>query len=484
MGSIAIVGLEFDDRSELDAAALGRLRGAETVVVSTGAQSALDQLRAAGIEAVTYGDLGLAAEAPAGMIVEALLGLAEKGDVVLVSGAYPFVQEGVISGILARSDGGVDVFPIASPLQVLVLALDIDLTADVDIVDADTLPSAPFRRDTHLIVTGVGNAVVARAAGMRLLEFYSAEHTVVAAGWLEDGGFDLDLMTIDELTRIERVHRDTALYVSPSRIHAPDGFAELVRIIAVLRGPDGCPWDREQTHASLGKHLIEEAYETLAAIEADDGDELADELGDVLLQVVLHAQIAAEEDRFTVEDVIARIIAKIRRRHPHIFGTVQADTSEQVMRNWDAIKRGEKERTGILAGVAPTLPALMYAQKISRRAAGAGFDWEDIDGVWAKVHEEIDELKATEAGSPEAADEVGDLLFTVVNVARKLGVDSEDALRRMCVRFERRFEDMERVVAERGVDLHDLDLGEMEELWQQAKRKESADGGERDEGVR
>ncbi len=478
MGSIAIVGLEFDDRTELDAAAANRLRSADTVVIVSGENIAAEHVLALGIEAVTFSDLGLPSEAPAGMIVEALLGLAEKGDVALVAGAYPFVQEGIISGILSRAVGGVDVFPIASPLQVLVLALDIDLTADVDIIDADTLPGAPFRRDTHLIVTGVSNAIVARAVGMRLLEFYASDHTVVTAGWLEGGGFDLDLMTVDELTRIERVHRDTAIYVSPSRIVAPEGFDELVRIISVLRGPDGCPWDQEQTHRSLGKHLIEEAYETLAAIEAEDSADLADELGDVLLQIVLHSQIAAEEDRFTIEDVIAGIIAKIRRRHPHIFGNVHVENSAQVMHNWDVIKRGEKPREGILSGVAPTLPALMYAQKISRRAAGAGFDWEDMDGVWAKVHEEIDELKATDAGSPEAADEVGDLLFTVVNVARKLGVDSEDALRRMCVRFERRFEHMERAVAERGADLHDLDLGEMEQLWQQAKKKQSATGGE------
>jgi len=477
VGSIAIVGLEFDDRGTLDESAIERLRDADTVVVASGPRAAA-QIEELGIQVLTYEDLGLSADGPAGMIVEALLGLAEKGNVALVAGGYPFVQEGVISGVLARAGGGVDVYPIASPLQVLVLALDIDLTADVDIIDAETLPNSSFRRDTHLLVTGVSNAIVARAVGLRLLEFYSAEHTVVTAGWLEGGGFDLDMMTVDKLTRIERVHRDTAVYVAPSRIVAPDGFDELVRIIAILRGPDGCPWDREQTHASLGKHLIEEAYETLAAIEANDSDELADELGDVLLQVVLHSQIAAEEDRFTIDDVTARIISKIRRRHPHIFGNVQADTSEQVMHNWDAIKRGEKERDGILSGVAPTLPALMYAQKISRRAANAGFDWEDIDGVWAKVHEEIDELKATDAGSPEAADEVGDLLFTVVNVARKLGVDAEDALRRMCTRFERRFEDMEATVAEKGVDFHDLDLGEMEELWQQAKRKQSANGGE------
>jgi len=267
--------------------------------------------------------------------------------------------------------------------------------------------------------------------------------------------------------------------VAPSRIPTPGGFDELVRIIAVLRGPNGCPWDREQTHASLGKHMVEEAYEAVHAIEQNDLRELADELGDVLLQVVLHAQIGAEEEAFSIDDVIAGIIAKIRRRHPHIFGTAQAETSADVIRNWDAIKRGEKadaapegETPGVLAGITPTLPALMYAQKISRRAAGAGFEWENIDGVWDKVAEEIEELKACEPGSPEAADEVGDVLFTIVNVARHLGIDSEDALRGTCAKFIRRFEDMETQAAEGGLVINEMDTDALEQLWLEAKRKE------------
>jgi len=258
-------------------------------------------------------------------------------------------------------------------------------------------------------------------------------------------------------------------------------FDELVRIIAVLRSPDGCPWDREQTHATLGKHLIEEAYETLAAIEGGDDTALADELGDVLLQIVLHAQIGAEDGAFTIDDVVASIVRKIRRRHPHVFGDVDVSTSAEVMRNWDAIKRGEKPATGTLGEVPHSLPALMLAQKISRRAAGAGFDWEDVDGVWAKVHEEMDELRSADRGTPEAADEVGDLLFTVVNVARKMGVDAESALRGTCAKFASRFSDMESVSAEQGRSLDELDLAAWEELWQQAKQKESAAADGRDD---
>lgn len=279
----------------------------------------------------------------------------------------------------------------------------------------------------------------------------SAVHALAALA--EEG----DLVVV--FPAAERVSRET--------------FEELVEIIARLRSPAGCPWDREQTHATLGKHLIEEAYETLAAIEAGDDAALADELGDVLLQVVLHAQIGAEEGAFTIDDVVGSIVRKIRRRHPHVFGDASVDSSAEVMRNWDAIKRGEKA-AGVLGEVPHALPALMLAQKISRRAASAGFDWEDVSGVWDKVHEEIDELKAAQPGSADAAAEVGDLLFTVVNVARKLGVDAESALRGTCAKFVRRFRDMEEASAERGHALDELDLAAWEELWQQAKRKEAA----------
>jgi tetrapyrrole methylase family protein/MazG family protein len=247
---------------------------------------------------------------------------------------------------------------------------------------------------------------------------------------------------------------------------------ELVRIMAVLRAPDGCPWDREQTHMSLRRHLVEEAYEAVAAIEAGDDAAIADELGDILLQVVFHAQIAEEEGRFDIDDVANAIVAKLLRRHPHIFADATADTPAEVMERWDHIKRAEKPGQGLLDGIAPTLPALTLAEKISRRAVGVGFEWETVEDVWDKVHEEIDELKSTEPGTPEAEDELGDLLFTVVNVGRKMGVDSEQALRSTCAKFVRRFSEMERVAAEMGCDLAEMGIEDMEALWRRAKEGE------------
>ncbi len=252
------------------------------------------------------------------------------------------------------------------------------------------------------------------------------------------------------------------------------GFDEFVEVIAALRAPDGCPWDREQTHRSIAKNMVEEAYEAVHAIETNDVAELRDELGDVLLQVVLHAQIATDEGEFTIDDVVAAITAKIVRRHPHIFGDAEAGTASEVLRTWDTIKAGERaeKAQGLLDTVPHALPALMTAQQISRKAVSAGFEWETLDDVWVKVHEEIDELKATEPGSPEAADEIGDVLFTVVNLARKQGIDAETALRGTCDKFRSRWSAMEEAAAGQGRNVGELSLAEQEALWQDAKRIE------------
>jgi tetrapyrrole methylase family protein/MazG family protein len=253
------------------------------------------------------------------------------------------------------------------------------------------------------------------------------------------------------------------------------GFDEFVELIAALRAPDGCPWDREQTHRSIAKNVVEEAYETVHAIESDDIAGLREELGDVLLQVVLQSQIAADEGEFTIDDVIAEINAKIVRRHPHVFGDTIAGTPSEVIATWDKIKVAEKaaKGKGVLGDVPHALPALMLAQMISRKAVGAGFEWETLDGVWAKVHEELDELKATEPGSPEAADEIGDLLFTIVNLARKQGIDAETSLRGTCDKFRGRWESMEHDAGESGRDISELTLDEQEELWRRAKEREN-----------
>ncbi|HEY3318091.1 MAG TPA: nucleoside triphosphate pyrophosphohydrolase [Coriobacteriia bacterium] len=469
MGSIAIVGLR-EDAETLPGPALERVRQADTVIVPSPEGAAARLAVAAGVTPVSYAELGLPPEVSAEQLVSAVSTAASSGDVVLLSASFPLMRGGVVSGLLERLGGDVDVLPVVSPLEVLLLAFDGDLTADVDIVDAHGLRNWHPQRGTHLVVTGVENRMLARAVSGRLGEAFSPEHRVVLADRRESGGFDLAATTVAGLAEVEEACRDRAVYVPPSHVPPPDGFYELVRIMSILRDPEGgCPWDLEQTHMSIRGHLIEEAYEAVTAIEELDDASLADELGDILLQVVFHAQMAAEAGSFTIDDATAGIVAKLRRRHPHIFGSGQATTPAEVLHQWEAIKREEKPGVSVLASVPHALPALLRAQKISKKAAATGFDWETVEDVWEKVHEEIEELKATDPGTQEAADEVGDVLFSVVNVARKLGVDAESALRVTCDRFSARFSHMEAAAAASGRNLADMDIDAMEALWRQAK---------------
>jgi MazG family protein len=259
-------------------------------------------------------------------------------------------------------------------------------------------------------------------------------------------------------------------------VSAGEAFARLVEIMARLRAPGGCPWDREQNFDTIKPYLLEEAYEVMDAIDARDFDGLAEELGDLLLQPVFFAQMAAEEGRFDIADSLTAINDKLVRRHPHVFGTGDAKTADDVKKRWDEIKQEEKpERPkGILANVPRSLPALVEAAQISSRAAGAGFDWPDIDQVFDKLHEELGELDSARASAqqPEIEGEIGDLLFVVVNLARFLKVDPEQALRRTNAKFRSRFEHVETGLAAAGKTPKESTLDEMERLWQDAKRRE------------
>lgn len=284
----------------------------------------------------------------------------------------------------------------------------------------------------------------------------------------------------------------------------PD-FDAFVATIARLRAPDGCPWDREQTHQSIAHNMIEEAYEAVDAIETGDARHLREELGDVLLQVVLQAQIAADAGEFTIDDVCRDINEKMVRRHPHVFGDATAETAKDTSEIWARVKMEERKAAqaaaaaqdtaeasgdaadgaaapvgdasvlagkpeGLLDGVPTSFPALMQAQKISRKAVAAGFEWPDEEGVWEKVAEEVEEFKNA---APEDAElEFGDVLFSLVNVARWRGIDAENALRATCVKFRRRWAFIEGAAWAQGKDAADLTVEEQEALWQEAKRRE------------
>ncbi len=256
-------------------------------------------------------------------------------------------------------------------------------------------------------------------------------------------------------------------------------FSELVAIMARLRGPAGCPWDRQQTHATLKPYLLEEVYEALEAMDAADDAELCRELGDVLLQVVFHAQIAAEEGRFDIEAVGQAIVDKLVRRHPHVFGDARADGADEVLLRWEQIKKQERREQGetapsLLEGIPKHLPALMRAHRIQARVAQQGFDWDEVDGALDKVEEEFAEVRqAWERGETAAVEEeFGDLLFSLVNASRFLNVDPEQALRRAVAKFERRFRTLEEIAQARGEEVAALSLVALDAIWDEVKRRE------------
>ncbi len=247
-------------------------------------------------------------------------------------------------------------------------------------------------------------------------------------------------------------------------------FDALVDIIARLRAPDGCPWDRQQTHASLREFLLEECYEVLEALDEGDWDRLCQELGDLLLQIVLQAQVAREAGEFELGDVVAGINAKLIHRHPHVFGSQKVKDAKEVAHNWETLKQAERGDSSILESVPKQMPALAYSQAIQRRVAEVGFDWKDVDGVIEKLAEEVGEFRQAGTGAQKAR-EFGDLLFTLVNIGRRLGIDSEAALREANERFRRRFSYMEEICRQRGVNIGDLSFDQQNMLWEEAKRK-------------
>ncbi|MFQ6673435.1 MAG: nucleoside triphosphate pyrophosphohydrolase [Fidelibacterota bacterium] len=248
-------------------------------------------------------------------------------------------------------------------------------------------------------------------------------------------------------------------------------FEELVSIVRRLRGQDGCPWDREQTHASLLPYFLEEAYEVIETVDDGDWETLSEELGDILLHVIFQTQIARENGEFDLEAVIENINKKLVRRHPHVFGDEKAEGPFHAKQNWEAAKQKEKGRTSRLDGVPRALPALIRAQRLQQKASYVGFDWEKAHEVWEKVHEELEELKTAESGGvrKQIEEEVGDLLFTLVNLCRFLGISAEDSLRKSNEKFTRRFQSVEKELKKRGGSIEEADLEEMNRIWKDIK---------------
>lgn len=336
------------------------------------------------------------------------------------------------------------------------------------LLEAETLLSVhvpPYPPDMPVLLMGIDSSELVLHLKSVLLTTYPKEHLIQ---WVVEGkAGDERLGDISG----DNVSTSTCLYVPA--LGEGTSFESLTEIIAHLRAPDGCPWDKEQTHESLRKHLLEESYEAIFAIDSADFTDMREEFGDLLLQIVLQSQIANEEEQFNINQVVQGISSKLIRRHPHVFGDVQLDNVDGVLANWEKLKEAERknkgqDEKGLLDGVPKALPALSQSQEYQERAARVGFDWPEIDGVLDKVLEEINEIKSAETDF-ELASEIGDLLFVLVNFARWKNVDAESALRGTNIKFKRRFGYIEAGAKKQGRNLSDMTLDEMEELWEKAK---------------
>jgi len=399
---------------------------------------------------------------------------------------HPLVAETTVSRLLqcCKAEGiGVRILPAMSFLDAIYAELQIDPTrGGLQILDALELDQTRINPGQGLLLLQVYNRLVASETKLTLMDYYPDEHLVTVirgAGLTGAQRADIPLYELDRLPWIDHL---TSVYLPPCPEGKPGygrfALEPLAEVMAKLRSPEGCPWDREQTHQTLKPYLIEEAYEVLEAIDQQDMEALCEELGDVLLQVVFHAQIACEHEYFDLNDVIMVITEKMIRRHPHVFADTRVASSSEVIRNWEQIKAQEKHKQGqsdksLLSGIPQALPALLQAYKIQAKAARVGFDWDNWQGAWDKVQEELKELGQVLHDREKRQEELGDLLFALVNLARFFEIDPEAALKGTCRKFRQRFAFIEATVQARGQKLEELDLVELDKIWELAKNHEN-----------
>ena len=403
-------------------------------------------------------------------VVRRVVDAAAAAETVYAVPGHPLMAERTVTGILAAAgERGIPVavYPAVSYADVAATALGIDL-GTMQLCDALEL-----RLDAQrpALVSQVFDRDATAALKLRLLDIYPAGHPITVLTALGTADVAQRVVPLAELDHKPFGYLD-CLYVPPiAPIDDLRRFDGLYAIIERLHAPDGCPWDREQTHISLRPHLLEESYEALEAIDSGDPDRLTEELGDLLLQVLMHSAVAGRTGEFTFADVSQHIARKLVRRHPHVFGDATAETAGEVYQNWDALKRAEKPSSSILEGVPRTLPALAASQSIQGRARRIGFDWPDIEGPLEKLAEEIEEFARAESAA-DRKDEFGDVLFVISNIAQRLGIDAEQALRGANEKFRRRFGIVEQLAATAGLDMKDMDLAALDALWDRAKATE------------
>ena len=417
-------------------------------------------------------------------IADALLEEASRRPLVYAVPGHPLVAEASVELLLSKAAAAgltVHVVPSVSFLDVLSVALKIDPANGLHILDGLQLDTQRPVPNVGNIVTQVYSRMIASDVKLSLSEYYPDEHlikVVKAAG--VPGEERIEEIPLYELDRLDWIDHLTSLYLPPLPYEAVRSdicrypLDPITSVMAALRAEDGCPWDREQTHHSLGTYMLEEVYEVLEAVSEGDMNKLCEELGDLLLQIVFHAQIAGENKGFDMNDIVAVITEKMIRRHPHVFSTIKVKDSAEVLVNWEKIKKeerkGDKPKSK-LDGVPKGLPALVRAAKVQSKAALVGFDWPDYRGALLKVSEELIELKeaVSTGNTSKIQGELGDLVFATVNVARLLRIDSDTALTGTIEKFCRRFKYIEGIITLSGKKWEDFSLQELDYWWQEAK---------------
>lgn len=480
---IFIVGLGPGDQGSLTREAWNVLSSGLPVFVRTAKHPVVKELRQVGVEILPL-DHFYEAESfeqvyermAAFLVSEARA----KGSIVYAVPGHPLVGEKTVQILFSLAEKEnicIKVASAVSSLDAIFTLLGIDPLQGVMVHDAYQLPPLFDPHVGHIIMQ-VHNRYLAAEVKLTLMGSYPDEVRVaiVQRAGLPEGNLVTEIPLV-ELDRLDIFDDLTAIYVpacDSARVRLSSyPLDRLVGIMARLRGKDGCPWDRQQTHATLKKYLLEEAYEVVEAIDKGDTNNLVEELGDLLLQVVFHAQLGSEAGEFDINDVIEKVVDKMERRHPHVFGALRLRTSEQVLKKWDEIKGEEKEQepASLVFNVSKALPALKRAQKVQEAAARIGFDWEELSPVAEKLREEMGELQdaLNSRDLDTARAELGDLLFAAVNLARFLGVDAEEVMHRATEKFINRFAAMSKEAKDHGRRLDELSLEELDELWNQIK---------------
>ena len=509
MGMITIVGLGPGAVGHLSLETMSIMQGCEQVILRTAVHPTVAELAKQGVKYTSCDDLyeaGASFEEVYQNVVTRVLTAAHKGDVVYAVPGSPLVAEKTV--VLLREQAKAQnlelaIKPSMSFLDLAYVALGIDPIAGLRIIDAQDFGAIADAGQYPLMITQVYSQLVASDLKIALMENLPDEYELY---FLRNMGLEDEEcrpVKLFELDRQPKIDHLTSVYIPPmgEDENMPCGimaFGEdeeeeavenmvdtasfddvdiqpLVDVMRTLREPGGCPWDREQTHASIRSNMIEEVYEYLEAVDAEDTEGMREELGDILMQIVFHARMAEEAGRFDLQDVIDEVVDKLIRRHPHVFGETKVTGSDEVLVNWEAIKKTEKtERKHVLDGVTQGLPALLRAYKLQSKAAKVGFDWPDVKGVWDKVQEELVELQEALASGDRAAaeNELGDVLFALVNYARHQKIEPEGALNGTNNRFAKRFAHVESCGEASGKAWQDFSLAELDQFWDEAKRLE------------